>query len=510
MTGPTEIMSAPANSNEKIWRKHKRFTWNGNLNEDGTYADFDTSNDDSFNWGIGYNLVQTNPKWINFLTTTRYDHYSAPLEVKDVNNNYASTKMGDENSKILAVSNARYTEIYYTGGEYEKSSFDNEIFVTGRDITKAHTGKYSLKVSSNGASLVVPMRANEHRAGLYKISVWAEKSNADNARIVINYVKKDFNGEKITAGDWVQLNHYETLGTGAETIHLTSDIGDVYYDDFRLLPAASTMKSYVYNEFDELTDILGSNNLATHFTYDEAGRLCKTFTEVIDNEQIVGGLKMVSQNRYHYEGMSFYNSCSAINASITAPTSLLFINQNIEFTTSASYTDGSIASWEINYGDDNIENGIGIPPTTISHTYTSIGNFTVSLSVTSNEGEIQTASTQITIQNEVYFSDISQNINGPTTARLYGPPGATLTYSTFLGGSSSANEAVITVGNTTTNLSGVGNGQVNLIVAIPTDTGYVNVSLFAYDSSGSGNYSIVNLNVQTSSGSNILLTDKNQ
>src|SRR5690606_42154559 len=39
----------------------------------------------------------------------RYDHYSMPLEISDINNNFASTKMGNSDSQVIATSNAMYT-----------------------------------------------------------------------------------------------------------------------------------------------------------------------------------------------------------------------------------------------------------------------------------------------------------------------------------------------------------------------------------------------------------------
>ena len=111
----------------------------------------------------------------------------------------------------------------------------------------------------------------------------------------------EFNGEKVFAGDWVQLNHYLDLNSPT-AIFVTSASGILYFDDFRIHPIASTMTSYVYNKWDELEYILGTNNLATKFEYDAAGRLTKTYSEVIDfNGEGTGGFKKVSENDYHYK-----------------------------------------------------------------------------------------------------------------------------------------------------------------------------------------------------------------
>ena len=61
------------------------------------------------------------------------------------------------------------------------------------------------------------------------------------------------------------------------------------------------MVSYVYNDLDQLSYTIGSNNLAVHYLYDEAGRLKETYTEVVDAAGLVGGFKKVSENEYHYK-----------------------------------------------------------------------------------------------------------------------------------------------------------------------------------------------------------------
>ncbi len=291
----TGNQSSPTTSTEKIWRKHKNYIWKGHLNQDGTYQGYQP-----FNWT---DISSLSHNWKKISEITRYSHFSTPLETMDINNNHTSTKVCDGNSKILSVTNSQYTEQFYSGAEYIASNasyFDGEIKSTGQNTVKAHTGTHSAKAASGQTAFEVTLKTGEHKADTYKISVWADKINYTNARIRINGVTKPFNGEIIPAGNWVQLNHYENLSAGSETIFLTSASGDIYYDDFRLLPRSSSMTSYVYNEWDELSYILGANNLASHFVYDEAGRLKETYTEVVDATGIVGGFKKISENDYHY------------------------------------------------------------------------------------------------------------------------------------------------------------------------------------------------------------------
>lgn len=293
---------------QKIWRKHKNYVWNGDLDTDGTYLNYDTNS--SFDWTVGQNTVQTNAKWKNVSTTTLYDHYSMPLETRDINGNYVSTKMDKDHEKILSVSNAGYTEQFYSGAEMGDTGWSGgHIEINDFYDGEAHTGLYSEIASVGGKSFKCfpkPILKSGQGSKRFKISVWTNKESYNaatkqsTARIHINGSDKPFNGEVVQAGDWVQLNHYENLSAETEVYVTASET--VYLDDFRLYPAASSLTGYVYNEWDELSYMIGNNGLATKFEYDAAGRLIKTYTEVADfNGPGTGGFKIMSENNYHYK-----------------------------------------------------------------------------------------------------------------------------------------------------------------------------------------------------------------
>ena len=299
----------PSSSTEvPVWRKHKTYVWDGELNTDGTYKDF-IGEDDGFVWGIGQ--PQTNSKWKNISTTTRYDHYSMPLEVRDINGNYVATKMGDDDSKVLAVANARYTEMYYSGGEYlagDGSYFGGEIKATGRQLdTIAHTGSYSVRVGvgKNGFELKVPADAERdtEKEQKFKVSVWVRKGGENSAKIKVGSTTKNFNtSEKVYAGNWVQLNGYIDIPETQTTVAIVTTSGTIDLDDFRLHPATSSMTSYVYNQWDELWYLIGANGLSTRYEYDSSGRLVRTYTEVEDHSGAgTGGFKLINKNSYNYK-----------------------------------------------------------------------------------------------------------------------------------------------------------------------------------------------------------------
>ncbi len=284
-----------------IWRKYKSFAWKGNLNDDGSYQNFT-----SFNWN-GENATQAEG-WQKLSEVTKYDDFSRILEIEDINENYVSTKTCDNESKVLAVSNAAYTDMYYSGAEYytddSEAYFDGQVRASTQSDLYAHSGFYSIIIGTNLKGFEVNLPSDNNRIGLkskFKVSVWAKTDNYSNARVHINGVTRLFNGEKVFAGEWVQLNHYEELSNGEETVYVTSVSGKIRFDDFRLYPATSSMTSYVYNQWDELWYIIGDNGLASKFEYDAAGRLIKTYTEIVDDVGIAGGFKPISENKYNYK-----------------------------------------------------------------------------------------------------------------------------------------------------------------------------------------------------------------
>ncbi|GAB5400282.1 MAG: hypothetical protein Aureis2KO_18670 [Aureisphaera sp.] len=311
-----DALETPSLESEKIWRKHKTYVWNGEVDENGIYENYVGIND-NFNWTVGNwpdGSLQTNPDWRNIATVTRYDHYSLAIEAKDINGNFTISKMCDNDTKVLFTANSGYYESFNTGAEYydtATSRLDPQVRGNAslRTTEKAHTGQYSLKITTSDNSFGAVLKGGNHRAGKYKMSVWVHKDNYSNARFKQTYggALQEFNGEKIFAGDWVQLNHYfdrSESQTSGDTIFMVASLsGTIYVDDYRLHPISTSINSYVYNSWDELEYILDENNLATYFVYDAAGRFLESYNEVVDDAEngIVGGFKLSEKNYYRYK-----------------------------------------------------------------------------------------------------------------------------------------------------------------------------------------------------------------
>ncbi|MGJ8733393.1 MAG: hypothetical protein ACSHW4_09605 [Cellulophaga sp.] len=296
---PNELI---LNISHNVWRKHKSFVWNGTTDSDGIFTNF-TGEDDNFNWSDP-NASQPSD-WKQVSEISKYNNYSMPLEVVDVNGNFAATKMGYNNAKVMATGNAGYNELYYSGAEdlnVSTGKFGEDVAIGTASLNSSykHTGSYSLQISSGkyGYSVnVVKGKTNK-----YKVSLWAKKSSYSSVKLKVKGVLVSYDAnEVVKAGDWVQLNFYFNVAASAN-VQVTTSGSTVYVDDFRLQPVASSMMSYVYNKWDEVTHIIGANNMATKYEYDVAGRLLRVYAEVVDfNGEGSGGFKKAKEHQYKYK-----------------------------------------------------------------------------------------------------------------------------------------------------------------------------------------------------------------
>lgn len=283
---------------KNIWRKHQNYVWKSDLNESGSYQNFTSFNYDSENQAEG---------WQRLSEITKYSDYSKALETMDINGNKASRRMADNNSKVSAVCNAPQNAMVYTDFEYKN---DFELALNGFSSQGIHLGNITLdnSISHTGNYCFKTSEAYDFQTfigvpGLYKASVWAHKDNYQNTLLYHGKASKSIpinSNEIIEAGDWIQLNFsFEIQETSHMFLGTTSGI--VYFDDFRIHPIDSSITSYVYNDWDELSYIIGPNNMATKYEYDSSGRLIKTYKEVAKNDSTDGGFKLINETTYNYK-----------------------------------------------------------------------------------------------------------------------------------------------------------------------------------------------------------------
>lgn len=295
-----------------IWRKHRAYLWDGELNANGTFKDYNETTDDAFVWD--WDSAQTNTKWLKVSEVTKYDNFSLPNEIMDINGNYLSTITCDDETKILGTSNSRFLDWKASGAEYLSSNaagdyFEGGVLTNAQQVTTiSHTGKYSVLVNAGQEGFKTIFFTGTpslpiNTSGKYKVSVWVNVPDVANARINTGNGNEVFNGESIRAGAWIQLNHYfDYSGLQDLTITATAQNGSVYMDDFRVGPISSKIVTYIYNDQDELSYKLNGNNLGVKYEYDPTGRLVNTYSEVIDfNGDGTGGFKQIGKMEYNFK-----------------------------------------------------------------------------------------------------------------------------------------------------------------------------------------------------------------
>lgn len=291
----------PSGLDYPIWRKHQTFVWDGSLDEDGFFENYGGL-DDNFIWNAAVSVEQPE-QWKKLSEITQYNTYSKPLELRDINNNAASTKYGYKDSKIIAIGNCSYNEMFYSGAEdFDGIGFGGDVALeNGVIITDAHTGNAAIQLNNGGTTFSVTP-SYEGGTKNFKSSLWVKKGGEQNVKLKIGTQQVEPNeAEMVYAGEWVQLNYSSDISSGTN-VSIISNGGLAIVDDFRLHPIMSSMSTYVYNEWDELSFIIGANNMASKFEYDAAGRLKESYTEVEDfNGANSGGFISTSRHKYNYK-----------------------------------------------------------------------------------------------------------------------------------------------------------------------------------------------------------------
>lgn len=313
-------------ANASIYRQHRTFVWQSpRLNPDGTFASFVP-----YQW----NQPKQAAAWLNAGEVTLYDHYSRPLESKDVNGKYTTQKAGYDQSQVLAAApNARYTEVAYSGAEdvvatgTSSGHFGGEVRDGGRQSAdQHHTGLYSSLLTPSGSSTAygftykaVVGDANDLSVNrTYRASVWVynsdvASSSTNGARLYITLngttLKEVSIADATTkrAGNWYLLNLYADLPasvTGQQLMVGCRNAGsaNIYVDDFRFHPLDAPLQANVYDPATrQLTYSLDNDNLYTCYQYDDAGKVVKVYKEVLTpNGSTADAKRLVKETSYNY------------------------------------------------------------------------------------------------------------------------------------------------------------------------------------------------------------------
>lgn len=299
-------------ANNNSWRKQATYVWNSPLlNSDGTYYNFI-----DFNYS---NTSALSPYWKKTSEFTSYDVYSMPLEVKDINGNYSATKMGFNQSYVLAsATNSNYNSFYYSGFEDQlidnsgNNNFGGEVtagwtqYLATSGAVIAHTGSYvSMVQSYDGPGIRAytnNLNANSNilTGRRYRASVWVHTTSDASAQLIATVTPA--NGTTTTAtanftdpsamviGNWKRLTltfdvpaGYISSGYGVN-VYLASN-GASYFDDFIVRPINAEFTGNVYDpKTGLLMSTIDKDGFYTRYVYDTQNRITDTYKELATGE----------------------------------------------------------------------------------------------------------------------------------------------------------------------------------------------------------------------------------
>jgi len=301
-----------------VWRPSATYTWQSPvLDTDGSFKNFAP-----FNW-----TGASDSHWQKTGETVRYDHYSHPVEARDMNGNYVAQKQGyDQTKSLVSASNARYTEIAYSGAEDQLTvgssvQFGGEVLAGGTLVPvtngPVHTGFYSLQLAAGQKGFLYRAQVGKDidAAKTYRLNVWTN-ANASDSKLYVS-----LNGSRIAAssattakkaGAWSLLSLLYTVPSSANG--QTLEFGCVNdgtvptnFDDFRLSPLLATITSRVYDpRTNQVLYSLDNDNLFTRYEYTPTGRLKRVYQEVLDGTSTsASAQKLVKEYEYNYARLYF-------------------------------------------------------------------------------------------------------------------------------------------------------------------------------------------------------------
>lgn len=293
-------------------------------------------------------------KYVDATTITKYNFKGAEIENRDAAGIYSSALFGYLETQAIAVAkNARYKQIGFDGFEDYvfitdcsepcridhfnfRENLDNGCLThcAVLDSVESHSGHISLKVLGSGSGTAIMQRelktdddtpglifdnnTSSYKlqaqgclpkfspdTGIYHISCWVkEVQNCNNLTYSNCKVKVSFDGSgsvselvpsgKIIEG-WQQIQGSVNVPLGATSIKIELMVLNgvsVNFDDLRIQPFNSSMKTYVYDSRTlRLMAELDENNFASFYEYGDEGELLRV------KKETVRGIMTIKENR---------------------------------------------------------------------------------------------------------------------------------------------------------------------------------------------------------------------
>jgi len=299
-----------------VWRKGKSYVFKGDYsrkNPDGTLSfaaidDFD------------FTVNASNLLWQYTGEFEKFDHFGMPLQTKDMNAIYSTTKLGYDNSlQLMSASNAKYTEVAFSsaedlisgipffGGEVGLGS-GTVVYKSLGQVPEVHTGDAAVSLGSGSSFVIKPTGLSPNRK--YRASVWTNSVNGriyynDGVTEVLSTAPTEFVKIGPSQAIWYRINLVITTGSTLNSIEVgvkpTAGM-TILFDDFRFHPLDGGLTGYVYNpSTKELEYVLDNDNVFTKYEYNDRGQLTKTYREILKYNSV----KLVSQSNSDFKRFHF-------------------------------------------------------------------------------------------------------------------------------------------------------------------------------------------------------------
>ncbi len=232
----------------------------------------------------------TPPSYMSEAVEYIYDTVGNIIQFKKADDYPTSFLWGYNNTLPIAqVVNADTGEFYYTGFEddpYIYTWHDGYSFATDKSFTGDKSFKIVNSTSVGTYFFTKFLPVDLSVATTFYYSCWVYSNGPDAMLYFFHRPNNDsvdpyddYTAENVSTSSlnqWVFLEGTITVPNTAKSIFLRMDNnggGSVWFDDLRIRPANSQMKTFTYKPLVGVTSVLDENNYKTIYTYDDYGRL---------------------------------------------------------------------------------------------------------------------------------------------------------------------------------------------------------------------------------------------
>lgn len=215
-----------------------------------------------------------------------YDDFANPLTTSVEKGVKTSYKWGyNKQYPIAEIRNSSLTQFYHQNFEDQILDFDGSISL---DNTRSHTGRYSAKIS-NGSSTeltshcttLTPINLTAKKKFIYSGWIYTDNPSAELFLFMrkageTGYYSYVDNVQTTVKNKWVYLQKEFEVPADVTNIFLRLDnngVGNVWFDDLRILPSDASMTTYTYTPLVGITSSTDPKGMTTYYEYDNFQRL---------------------------------------------------------------------------------------------------------------------------------------------------------------------------------------------------------------------------------------------